>query len=263
MTTQNSKLEGLLLSKHSFAERHLIGTLLLRSGKLARVSFYGGRGGGKQKKSSMLELGFMLKVEVGRKSSQSDIYPAKEWELIWHHDQIRYHHQTFSMLCFFLELFTHLSQDDLMMIGDDQEETSGLFRVLSNTVFHLNRLDSKDGHHQALFCTGMAKLFLELGIFPRVDECVLTEKKLTMTGPICLLTQHGGFAFQDSLDSTQPDQRSLWWFLVETQKKSFSELMDYFREKNLQIHPHLLIDYFCYHFQVEKKQLRSLATLSF
>ena len=59
------QLEGILVHKAIHKERDLIGTLLLRDGTLVNLYFYGGRGGGKSQKGSILELGFMLKVKLG------------------------------------------------------------------------------------------------------------------------------------------------------------------------------------------------------
>ncbi len=75
----NTKIEGILLSKLAHGERNLLVKLLLRSGKIISVMFYGGRGGGEKKKSSVLEIGTMLKVELARSKSNSELYSAKEW----------------------------------------------------------------------------------------------------------------------------------------------------------------------------------------
>ena len=50
-----TKIEGLILSKVPYDERHVIANLLLRSGRKVSVVFYGGRGGGKKQKSSILD----------------------------------------------------------------------------------------------------------------------------------------------------------------------------------------------------------------
>ena len=83
-----TKIEGILIRKIPYQDRHIIGTLLLRSGRKVSVLFYGGQGGGKKLKSSTLELGHMLRVELGRSKSTSDLYRAKEWSPIWIHEKI-------------------------------------------------------------------------------------------------------------------------------------------------------------------------------
>ena len=96
-----NKIEGLVLSKVPYDERHIIANLLLRSGRKVAVVFYGGRGGGKKQKSSIIELGFMLSVELAHAKTNSDIYHAKEWNLVWNHDLIRLDHTAFYLMCFF------------------------------------------------------------------------------------------------------------------------------------------------------------------
>ncbi len=44
------KIEGILIKKIPYKERDIIGTLLLRSGMQVSAIFYGGAGGGKNKK---------------------------------------------------------------------------------------------------------------------------------------------------------------------------------------------------------------------
>ena len=97
-----TKVEGLVLSKIPYDERHLIVNLLLRTGRKISVVFYGGRGGGKKQKSSIIELGFMLSVELSQAKTNTEVYHAKEWNMIWHHDLIRNNHNAFYLMCFFL-----------------------------------------------------------------------------------------------------------------------------------------------------------------
>ena len=59
-----TKLLGLLISKHSFSGRNFIGKVLLKEGQIITVSFYGGAAGGSKKKSSILEVGFVLAIEL-------------------------------------------------------------------------------------------------------------------------------------------------------------------------------------------------------
>src|SRR5690606_37672537 len=100
----NTKVEGIVLTKHPQGERNLVVKLLLRSGKVVSVMFYGGRGGGEKKKSSVLELGTMLKVELARSRSNSDMQSAKEWEAIWMADKVRTDHIAFYALCFIVQV---------------------------------------------------------------------------------------------------------------------------------------------------------------
>ena len=79
------KVEGIVIQKTPFKERDIICHLLLRTGKTLAVYFYGGRGGGKKAKGSIIETGFMLSVELQRqrKTLDSPMHIAKEYSLIW------------------------------------------------------------------------------------------------------------------------------------------------------------------------------------
>ena len=74
-------LEGIIIYKSPFKERDLIIKLLKRDGTVSTVMFYGGQGGGKNKKPSLLDLGAMIEVTIKEQSKhiQSDILIAKEW----------------------------------------------------------------------------------------------------------------------------------------------------------------------------------------
>lgn len=73
-----TKIEGILLSKLPYKDRHLICHMLLRSGKKVGVIFYGGAGGGKKMKSTNLELGHMIKVELKHSNKNKELYSLAE-----------------------------------------------------------------------------------------------------------------------------------------------------------------------------------------
>ena len=114
-----TKIEGIVLSKIPYDERHIIAHLLLRSGRKVSVVFYGGRGGGKKQKSSIIELGFMLSVELNTNRTHSEIYHAKEWSLVWHHDLIRLDHTAFFMFCFYLAVINKISLNENLHYFDE------------------------------------------------------------------------------------------------------------------------------------------------
>ena len=193
-----TKIEGIILSKLPYKERHLICNLLLRSGKKISVIFYGGRGGGKKHKSTVLELGRMLRVELKQSSKQRDLYSAKEWTLLWSHERIRSNHNAFYLMCFYLELLSKISQVEIMDGHSKSFEScqEGNFRVLSNAlVFLEDSLKDNLFQKEAALSIFMGKLLLEHGIFPHLSTCCLSDEALTDHSDVALLPEEGGFAF--------------------------------------------------------------------
>ena len=107
-----TKIEGLILSKTPYGDRHLICRLLLRNGRKISAIFYGGQGGGKNQKGSLIEAGYMLKLELKRGSGKSEesVYSVKEFSPIWQHKKIRENFNAYYLLCFFVEITEKISQ---------------------------------------------------------------------------------------------------------------------------------------------------------
>jgi len=137
-----TKIEGIILSKAPFQDRHLICRVLLRSGKIVPVVFYGGSGGGKKNKGSTLEFGYMMKIELAHSKKSSDIYNAKEWLPIWSHQNIRLDHRAFSLLCFYLECAAKFSQEANLHESSEEfdHQSIGLFRAISSSIFYLDEM---------------------------------------------------------------------------------------------------------------------------
>ena len=132
-------LEGIIIHKTPFKERDLICNVLLRSGKKVAIYFYGGRGGGKKTKGSILEVGFMMKITSAprRKVVDTNIIIAKEYKHIWNSEYIRDNYKAFYLSSFFMEYIGKIaleSNHDEISKDDD----SGLFRVLSNSLYFLD-----------------------------------------------------------------------------------------------------------------------------
>ena len=110
-----SKLEGILVSKTPFKEKHFIGRLILRNGKKASVLFYGGRGSLK-KKTSYIDSGHMIQVTLAPYKRDPSMVQTKEWSLVWAPEKVRNSVKRFFLLCFFMEVvdriavsYTHLT----------------------------------------------------------------------------------------------------------------------------------------------------------
>lgn len=192
-------IEGIIISKTPYKERDLICNLLLRSGKKVSVYFYGGRGGGKKNKGSILEVGFMLKILLNerRKKIESNIKIAKEHKLLWDCDNIRTDFKAFYLACFFMEYIAKIAiADELEEVSDSEHE--GLFNVLSNGLFFLDQAVGNKSldlnSHLFIFLT---KLAAHLGIGQDVEHCIFCEKNF-VDQEVCLFNhQDGGFSCLD------------------------------------------------------------------
>jgi len=165
------KIEGLILSKHPQGERNLVSKVLLRNGKKISVLFFGGQGGGKKQKSSIVEPGYLLEIQLqSKKGHRGELYSTNEWKLSWGHQQVRNNHQAFFLLCFFVEVLNKVSMEDDLLEDFTGDEDTGHFKVLSNALFYLDKCLTEDNFelstHTAFF---LSKLMVELGIAPEMD----------------------------------------------------------------------------------------------
>lgn len=156
--------EGILISKIPYKERDLIGKILTRRGTIQTFYFYGGRGGGKKMKPSLLELGRMLKIEAKVKNKNAEeMLTASEVSVLWEGRKIRENYEAFVFMCFVLELVSKISVQDDHEEGESHFE--GIFKATSNALFYLNdALEKKNfskNIHYALF---LSKIIQELGI---------------------------------------------------------------------------------------------------
>ena len=257
-----TKIEGIVLSKIPYDERHIIAHLLLRSGRKVSVVFYGGRGGGAKQKSSVIELGFMLSVELrANKTTNSDVYHAKEWNLIWYHDHIRLAHNAFYLACFFLEVINKITpNENLHEVHDENTEMVGLFSTLSNALVYLEKSlinQSFYSHsHAVIFLT---KTLLHLGVFPEREQCTLCGEELSKFNDMYLIAEEGGFACPPCMNQRKAysvqSGRELWELLGHIAHTKYSELTSIKLEyKSL---PKMLFHYFCYQFHFEEKDFKT------
>lgn len=265
----NTKIEGLILKKTPYQERHLICHLLLRSGKKVSVLFYGGKGGGKNKKSSILEIGHMIKVELRRTKSTSELYNAKEWNSVWIHDLIRSNHQAFYLLCLYLEIILKLSVFENLHDehASHDESTKGLFRVLSNGIFFIEK-KLKENHldihfHLVVF---LSKLLAEQGLFPGREKCVLSDMPLSDIETLVLTPEHGGFAdsslvnFEDvRAQGNGVAGKELWFLLGRIMEMKYQETRD-FSIQNKEI-SRILFQFFCFQFHFEDSHFKSVSMI--
>lgn len=256
-----TKIEGLILSKVPYDERHIIASLLLRSGRKISVVFYGGRGGGKKQKSSIIELGFMLSVELAPAKHHADIYHAKEWNLVWHHDLIRENHQAFYLTCFFLEISSRISPvENLHEVHEENKEMVGIFSTLSNALVFLEKnLLAKTfltHSHSVIFLT---KMLLHLGVFPEREHCTLCGTELSQYTDMFLIAEEGGFAcppcMNQRLSFSVQSGRELWEVVGHIAHSKYNDCDSVKLEfKSL---PKMLFHYFCFQFHFEEKEFKT------
>ncbi len=263
-----TKLEGIILSKVPFKDRHLICRLLLRSGEKISVVFYGGQGGGTKKKSSFLELGHLVKVELTRAKRDASIYSVKEWSLSWHHKGIRENHRAFYLMCAFLELSDKLVVEANLFesLYHEQLEKDSMFKVLSNAIFYLERKIQKGEQFNSDLFIFLGKTLIDQGVFPERNNCVLSGVDLSSVSEIALLDEQGGFADisclnQDMLDLkiNGSEAKVMWNYLCQLAMQKYDQLQS-FNEVPVKF-SNRMIDYLCYQVQVPRSEFKTFSLL--
>lgn len=249
------KVEGLLIYKTPYQEKHLITKLLLRNGKRISVIFYGGRG-----KKSSLDLGHMLSVEIARSKSTDTIYKASEWSIIWTPNLMRENFHAFSLMCFYFEIISKLSLEESLHDGDDTHQ-SGLFSVLSNGIFYLEQtVKDKAFIKEQQLLLFLGKLVLEQGIHPRMKSCVFCDQSLENKRTLALLFEKGGFACNLCFEGLEGEEgKGLWRFLYLVRSESHRDFnFKNLNYQNVKALSQLLFDYFCFQFQMAPKTFKAL-----
>lgn len=262
----NTKVEGLVLSKIPFQERHLIVTLLLRSGKKITILCYGGQGGGKKKKSSILEFGFMLAFELSQSKTSSTMYQAKEWKEVWIHNKIRENHKAFYLMCLYLEILNKLAVEanlhDKLEVYD--QHSAGLFSVASNGLSHMEKsLKSDTFELNSDFFLFLGKTLIDQGVFPHRENCVLCGEDLMKNPNLFLVPEQGGFSCKACVNKDEWAQdrsafgRLIWELLGIVANKKYSEV------DNLPSiganQASALFQFFCYQLQFHPSDFKSLS----
>lgn len=258
-------LEGLILKKVVVKDNDLIITVLLRSGAKVSIYCYGGQSSRKGK-SALLEIGMMNKYEVSSKKKDGSVFVLKEVQNIWQYKSIRHDFKLFSALCFILELLSDVTlpyhHEDEQYIKSEAED---LFKITSNAIFFLEKEAAKEQ------CSVLSVMFLfmiqlmqQQGVFPSLEDCVLTGDKLYPDARVCLHPREGGFCLLDALSIKGETQRRedddmLWGLLKTHQLGSFKQLQPI---ENLSFsHFHQLVHFFCYQINKELDSLNSLKLL--
>ncbi len=208
----------------------------------------------------------MLRVELGRSKSTSELYRAKEWSPIWVHEKIRFDYKAFCLMCLMLEIMDHMSTDDDLHdeLHATEETMIGLFRVLSNALVHLeNQIRDKSFDRFSELALFLGKLLIEQGVFPERANCVFCDIDLKHASLIFLVTDHGGFGcsecvghIEEAVLSSAQEGRELWELLGVVANEKYQKLESLKLE-----HPEVvktLLSYFFYQFHLQPSQFKGL-----
>ena len=204
------RIEGIIINKTPVKARDLVAKLLLRNGKVISVYFYGGQGGGKKQKGSLVEIGHMLKIVLAprKKHLDTQLAVAQEWSLVWDSDFIRKDVMAFYYMCFIFEVVGKIAiNQELSELDHDHNEYEGIFNVVSNALFYADKAISQKeliiSDHLFIF---ISKLIHQLGIVPSLSSCIYCN--ISLDGlPAVFETHQGGMACGDCL--RQKDQSNV------------------------------------------------------
>jgi DNA repair protein RecO len=205
------KVDGIILRKTPYKEKDLICEMLLRSGELLSLYFYGGRGSSKKKSSSLLEVGYFLSVVVNdRVVNEETMKTAKEWTLKWESSQIRLNHKAFYLMSFFCEMILKIATPYDARNENMRNEHQGLFNVLSNALFNLDAaIAQKLFHSERHLFFFITKLIHHTGITPDLEHCLFCECELQGTHAAYFNIQDGGFSCHDCANQRENESVSL------------------------------------------------------
>lgn len=195
-------IEGIVINKTLVKARDLVAKLLLRNGKILSIYFYGGQGGGKHQKGSLVELGHMLTVVINprKKYLESELSVAKEWNLKWDSAQIRKDVMAFYFMCFIFELISKIAiSQELNELELEDNENVGVFNVVSNSLFYADKaIEQKTFSVIDHLCIFISKIVLQLGIVPSLASCSYCGISLEKVGAI-FEPHQGGMACEECL----------------------------------------------------------------
>lgn len=269
-------LEGILIHKTPVKERDIIGKLLLRSGKVVNLYFYGGQGGGKYSKGSILEIGHMLKVTLApqKKKLETQLHTVKEYSLIWDASHIRKNYQAFYLLSLYAEIIQKISVEENLDNQHEFEEHQEIFKVASNAIFCLDDSVGKNLYqlYQQLFIF-LTKLNFELGVLPDYEQCLHCHTSLNNIELARFEPHQGGFTCSECL--LRADQ------FVSQDKMLFEELKSSVELKNSLVRTlktpykkynqlgevsrgqcNSMFNYFCYQFEFEPNHFKTWSMLA-
>lgn len=154
---KETRADGIVISKELQGENNLLLGILFENGNFFFKLAPGSRGGGKNFKGSMAELGFCLSFITDYKRKL--IIDGVRWK----HENIRHFYPKFEVLCFFLRYISYFSKK-----ASGQPE---LFNLLSNSLYYLDLEKpekEKIALHKFFF---LSRLIYFLGFYPDCEKC--------------------------------------------------------------------------------------------
>lgn len=208
----------------------------------------------------------MEKLEISPSKMKTELHKVKEWTPLWIHENIRNNYQAFSLLCLFLEIAGELSptadlSDPHLDVDDSME---GLFRVVSNAIYHLEaRATQKITDTKSELFIFLTKLLIEQGLFPVREGCAFCDVELKNLGTIFLVPDHGGFSCHECInhleENTQTNKREgreLWELLGGVANQKYQDLMGLKIQDTDALYS--LLHYFNYQFHFHENTFKSL-----
>ena len=198
-------MEGILIRKNLYQDRHIIGNLLLRNGKTISVIFYGAQPSSSSKKSKILDIGCLYQVTSQPGKKYSTIIQTREWIPKWSHQSIRLDYKRYATLCFGLELISKICIEEVASYAEKEiftDEFKGSFKVISNFLFELEKNTLEKDELIKFLIYFIGKLFIELGVFPDLSQCQITGENLNGIPNITLRADLGGFALNSELEDS-------------------------------------------------------------
>ncbi|MBP9674598.1 MAG: DNA repair protein RecO C-terminal domain-containing protein [Bacteriovoracaceae bacterium] len=252
------KIEGILLSKTPYGDKHIISNLLLRNGEQVALMFYGAQAG-KKTKTSQLEIGSVFKIDLQHKNSNSsEMYIVKEWIATWVPRAIRENHDSFFLASFYLELLKKIAIKTELQVGNLEHE--GLFRVGSNALFYLEEsLQKKVFEKQTHLTLFLVKLIFESGVIPQLEHCLFCERELSHQEKLHFDRKEGGFICTYCQTSASVKEAQVYRFFKRAITLKYT---DYEKMQNSENHINQeLMDYLCYQLRFSLQDFKTLPML--
>lgn len=255
------ELEGIITGKVPYKERDLIVKALLRNGLTGSFYVYGGQGGGKKQKTSLLELGYMIKFNVKAQRQRmegAELMIADSHQIVWAPKNIRFNVHAYYLMCLYFEL---LQKSSINFHPDDHElatDHEGIFNVTSNALFYLDHslttATFQASKHLWFF---LVKLLFHLGIMPDGQSCAYCSTALTEVQALSFIPNEGHFACSNCFQGE--NHLLLWQRWLMAYQTSFKQIEDFpvvtFQECDK------LIQYFCHHYHLKQVELSSYRLL--
>lgn len=166
-----------------------------------------------------------------------------------------------------MEMIAKLSLEDNLHDEhhDFDESTLGLFRVLSNALFYLDKtLEEEKFHDVSEFVTFLSKVAIETGVFPDIRACVVSGVALDQIESVVLLAEQGGFADFSCLNVNERraydvDDKALLVAMRKVANLKYNELenFDYLSLS----HVRSLLSFLCFQHHIERRDFKSLSLL--